>query len=93
MACTVNNLAMFRLVLQEDLWRRALSLGNPKDEVFERYAKCLVKGASLSIGTMLGNLEGVPLLGLLREKKSICGGFSRSRGRQDFKSGGHLELW
>jgi hypothetical protein len=31
------------------------------------------KRASLSIGALLGNLEGAPLQGLLREKKSISG--------------------
>ena len=31
------------------------------------------KRASLSIGSLLGNLEGVRLMGLLSEKKSISG--------------------
>jgi len=31
------------------------------------------KRASLSIGALLGNLEGVRLSGLLRDKKSIYG--------------------
>jgi len=31
------------------------------------------KRAFLSIGALLGNLEGVPLLGLLRKKKSTFG--------------------
>jgi len=31
------------------------------------------KRASLSIGALLGNLEGVRLPGLLRDKKSISG--------------------
>jgi hypothetical protein len=52
-------------------------LGNPKDGVFERYAKC--KQASLSIGVLLGNLEGVRLPGLLRKKKSISGFLSWTR--------------
>jgi len=33
----------------------------------------LSKWASISIGSLLGNLEGVHFLGLLREKKSISG--------------------
>jgi len=37
-----------------------------KDEVFERYVKMSSKRASLSIGALLGNLEGVRLPGLLR---------------------------
>jgi len=37
------------------------------------------KQASLSVGALLGNLEGVRLLGLLREKKSISEFFSWTR--------------
>ena len=39
-------------------------LGNPKDEVFERYAKC-PKIGPLCIRALLGSLEGVRLPGLL----------------------------
>jgi hypothetical protein len=35
---------------------------------FERYVKKVLQMAALSIGSLLGNLEGVSLLGLLREK-------------------------
>jgi len=45
-------------------------LGNLKNEVFERYAECPVN-ASLSIEALLGNLEGVHLVGLSRKKKSM----------------------
>ena len=54
-------------------------LGNPKDKVFERYCKMPCKQASLSIGALLGNLEGVHLPGLLTEKKSISGFLSWTR--------------
>jgi len=50
------------------------------------------KWASLSMGALLGNLEGVCLPGFLREKKSISGFLSWTRRNYDFKSGGHLEL-
>jgi len=46
-------------------------------EEFERYVKkkrpC--KQAFLSVGALLGNLEGVCLLGLLREKENAYLGF------------------
>jgi hypothetical protein len=45
--------------------------GNPKDEVFQRYAKFPVKGASISIWALLESLEGVRLVGSLRGKKYI----------------------
>jgi len=48
--------------------------------------------ASLFIGALLGNLEGVHLPGFLRDKKSISGFLFGLRGHKDFKSGGHLEL-
>jgi hypothetical protein len=38
------------------------------------------KRASLLIGALLGNLEGVHLPGLLREKKSVSGFFLGPRG-------------
>ena len=53
-------------------------MGNLKDEVFER-CKMPCKWASLSIGALLGNLEGVHLPVLLREKKSISGFLPRTR--------------
>jgi hypothetical protein len=43
-----------------------LSPGNLKDEVSERYANVL-RRASIFIGALLGNLEGIHLLGLLRD--------------------------
>jgi hypothetical protein len=46
---------------------------------------------SLSIRALLGNLEGVHLLGLLREKKSISG-FPWNRGHYEFRSWDHLEI-
>ena len=48
--------------------------------------------AFLLIGTLLGNLEGVRLPGLLSDKKSVSGFHFGPRGHYDFKSGGHLEL-
>ena len=51
---------------------RAPLLGNPKDEIFE-VCKMPCRRASLSIGALLGNLEGVRLPGLLREMNSISG--------------------
>jgi len=42
---------------------RAPLLGNPKDEVFERYAKCPVNGPPFT-GALLENQEGVHLSGL-----------------------------
>ena len=50
------------------------------------------KRASLSMGALLGNLEGVRLPGLLTDKKSISGFLFGPQGYKDFKSGGHLEL-
>ena len=40
---------------------------------FWEICKMSCKRASLSTGTLLGDLEGVRLPGLLREMKSICG--------------------
>jgi hypothetical protein len=53
------------------------------------------KWASLSMGALLGNLEGVRLPGRFekKEKKVYLGSFLGSGEHQDFKSGGHLELW
>jgi len=39
-------------------------------EEFERYVKGPCKWADLCIGALLGNLEGVRLLGLLKEKEN-----------------------
>ena len=51
------------------------------------------KQVSLSIGDLLGNLEGLCVPGFLREKKSISGFLSwTQRTSRFFKSGGHLEL-
>jgi hypothetical protein len=62
-------------------------------EEFERYVKSPCKRAALSIGTLLGNLEGVRLLGLLREKENAyLGSFSRTQRTLKAKSVGHLEL-
>ena len=53
-----------------------LSLGNFYEE-FEGYVKRPCKWAALSIGALLWKLEGVCLLGLLREKESVyLGSFS-----------------
>jgi len=46
---------------------RAPLLGNPKDEVFERYAKCHVNGPLSPVGEPGGGC----LPGFLTEKKSI----------------------
>jgi hypothetical protein len=63
-------------------------------EEFERYVKkrsC--KRAAVSIGALLGKLEGVHLLGLLREKENAyLGSFSWTQRTLNVKSGGHLEL-
>ena len=53
-------------------------MGNPKDEVFE-IRKMPCERASLSIGAFLGNVEEVPLPGLLREMNSMSGFLSRTR--------------
>ena len=47
--------------------------GEPKRWGFWEICKMPCKRASLFIGALLGNLEGVHWLGLLREKKSISG--------------------
>jgi hypothetical protein len=49
--------------------RRAPLPGNLKDEVFERYANALWAGLPL-MAALLGNLEGIHLLGHLREMNS-----------------------
>jgi len=51
------------------------------------------KWAALSIVVLLGNLEGVRLLGLLREKENAyLGSFSWIQRTLKVKSGGHVEL-
>jgi hypothetical protein len=51
------------------------------------------KGAALSIGTLLGNLEWVRLLGRLKEKENAyLGTFTWTHKTLKVKSGGHLEL-
>ena len=51
---------------------RAPLLGNPKDDLLRDM--CMpCKRVSLSIGALLGSLEGVRLLGLLREMNSVSG--------------------
>jgi hypothetical protein len=69
-------------------------LGKFFNEEFEGYIKkrpC--KGAAVSIGALLGKLEGVRLLGLLREKDvAYLGYFSCTQRTLKVKSGGHLEL-
>ena len=47
--------------------------GEPKRWGFWEICKMPCRQASLFIGALLGNLEGVHLLGLLRDKKSISG--------------------
>jgi len=52
-----------------------------------------VKRAALSLGALLGNLEGVCLLGRLREKEnSYLGSFSWTQKTLKVTSGGLLEL-
>ena len=58
---------------------------------FFEICKTPCRRASLFIGALLGNLEGVCLPGLLRDKKSISGFLFGPGGNCDFKSGGHLE--
>jgi len=51
------------------------------------------KRAALSIGALLGKLDGVRLLGLMREKENAyLGPFSWTQRTLKVKSGGHLEL-
>jgi hypothetical protein len=52
------------------------------------------KRAALSIGTLLGNVEGVRLLGIKKKKeRAYLGPFSWTQRTLKVKSGGHLELW
>jgi hypothetical protein len=49
--------------------------------------------ATLSIRALLGNLEGIHLLGLLREKgNAYLGSFSWTQRKLKVKAGGYLEL-
>ena len=70
-----------------DLGGRLLYWGTRK------ICKMPCKWAALSIGALLGNLEGVHLPGLLREKNSISGFLSCTRIPLRFYVWGHLELW
>ena len=63
---------------------RAPAPGNPKDEVFET-CKVPCSRASLSIGALLGNLDGVRLLGLLRKMNSISEYLFEPGGHSGFK--------
>jgi len=65
---------------------RASLLGNPKDEVFLERCRMPSKRASLFIGALLGNLEGVRLLGLLRELIVYLSTFLGPGGYSGFKS-------
>jgi hypothetical protein len=64
---------------------RAPLPGNLKHEVFERYANALWAGLPL-IGALLGNLEGIHLLGHLREVNSTSEYFCEPGGHAGFKS-------
>jgi hypothetical protein len=58
-----------------------------------RVARFCKVAPALSIRALLGNLEGVRLLGLLKEKESAyLGSFSWTQRILKVKSGGHLEL-
>jgi hypothetical protein len=54
-------------------WKESSITGEPKRWGFWEICKMPCKWAPLSIAALLGNLEWVHLLGLLREKKSIPG--------------------
>jgi len=66
--------------------------GEPEKWGFWEICKMPCKRASLSIGALLRNLEGVRLPGLLREKKSISGFLSLTQRPLGFWVWGHLEL-
>jgi hypothetical protein len=53
--------------------REGFFTGGTRKMRFLEICKIPCKRATLSIGALLGNLEGVRLPGLLREKKSISG--------------------
>jgi hypothetical protein len=72
---------------------KCLYLGKYFYKEFGRYVKRPCIQAALSIGALLGNIEGVSLLGLLREKENAyLGSFSWTQRTLKVKSGGHLEL-
>jgi hypothetical protein len=51
------------------------------------------KRLALSIGALLGNLQGVRLPGFFERKEKVyLGSLHGTRGHKNFKSGGHLEL-
>jgi hypothetical protein len=69
--------------------------GHSLPRAIERREKFLhfCKRAALSIAVLLGNLEGVRLLGLLREKENAyLGSFSWIQRILKVKSGSHMEL-
>ena len=63
-------------------------------EEFERYVKNVhLKRSAFSTEALFGNLEGVCLLGLLREKENAyLGPFSWTQRTLEVTFGGHLEL-
>jgi hypothetical protein len=64
-------------------------MGNLRDVLTKRPSK----RAALYIGALLGNLEGVRLLGIFTEKeKGYLGSFSWTQRTLKVKSGSHLEL-
>jgi hypothetical protein len=73
---------------------KPLYVGKFLYEEFERYVKkrpCI--RTAVSIGALVGNLERVRLLGLLREKRNAyLGSFSWTQKTLKVQSGGHLEL-
>jgi hypothetical protein len=81
----------------------ALLLGNMEERSFLRafeinkyikgYVKMPCKRVSFPIGARWGTWRGFACQDFLREKESTPGFFLGSRGHQDFKSGGQLELW
>ena len=77
----------------------ALLLGNMEGQSFPRAFEIrekflyFCKQAALSLGVLWGNLEGVRLLGLLREKENAyLGSFSWIQRTLKVKSGGHQKF-
>jgi hypothetical protein len=67
-------------------------LGNTKDEVFERYAKCPVGGPLFLQGPCSGTWRGSFAGTFERKEKYIWVPFLDPEATK-FKFGGHLELW
>jgi hypothetical protein len=66
-----------------------------REMFYEEFERCKrpCKRAALSIGAVLGNRDGVRLLGLLREKENAyMGSFAWTQRTLKVTSGGHLEL-